>query len=278
MADHAMIDAYLGSLRREMGRIAQAEAILDEVTDHLLEAVAANLRSGLDGPEAEARVLSEFGDPRLVGRALASTTTGGIAVPTNFTRRSGVFLIVSSALWLASFAFLYASDVADRSGPWEGTPQNLFLAAQSLLIAAAATLFVGVVGLVRRHGGMMGIAGRVATLLAILLVLAAPVAWATGLWSTILAALGLALLIGVGKATLAPRAAGTMIAIGAVATSALFWWFEVRMDPGSDALFGGWVVLALFVAFGLMSTGLATVGLWLRSERPADVPASGVPA
>jgi hypothetical protein len=277
MADHAMIDAYLGSLRREIGRIAQAEAIIDEVTDHLLEAVAANLRSGLDGPEAEARVLSEFGDPRLVGRAFAATTTGGIAVPTNFTRRSGVFMIVSSALWLAVLGFFYASGVADRTRPWEGLPQNLFLVGQTLLIIATVALFVGVVGLVRRHGGMMGISGRVATLLGILLMLASPVGWAVVVWSTILAALGMALLIGLGKAPLAPRAAGSLIAIGAVATSALFWWFEVRVDTGDDTLFG-WVVPALFVALALMGAGLGTVGMWLRSERPADVPAAGLPA
>ncbi|MEX2323752.1 MAG: hypothetical protein WEA29_08305 [Acidimicrobiia bacterium] len=277
MADYAMIDAYLGTLRREIGRLAQAEAILDEVTDHLLEAVAANLRSGLDGPVAEARGLAEFGDPRLVGRAFASTTTGGIAVPTNLTRRSGVFMIVSSALWLAALGFMYASSLVDRTRPWEGLPQNLFLVFQSLLIAAAATLFVGVVGLVRRHGGTMGIAGRVATWLGILLMLSALPAWAVVVWSTILAALGLALLIGLNRASLVPRAAGTMIAVGAVATSALFWWFEVRLDPGDDGLFG-WVVPALLVALGLMGAGLTTVGLWLRSERPVDIPAAGVPA
>ena len=40
MADQALIDQYLGELAREVRWIRDAEDIIEEVADHLLEAVA----------------------------------------------------------------------------------------------------------------------------------------------------------------------------------------------------------------------------------------------
>jgi hypothetical protein len=66
-----MIDAYLGALRRALGR-ARSERFLLEIHDHLLEATAAGLERGLSPSEAEARAISLFGSPELVARQYAA--------------------------------------------------------------------------------------------------------------------------------------------------------------------------------------------------------------
>ena len=155
MAEYAVIDRYLSELEREVRWIRDAEDIIEEVTDHLLEAVAVHTRRGLDRIAAQKRALTEFGDPTLVGRAFASTRSGGIAMPTEFTRRSGVALVASSFLWLAALGFIYWSDVADRTRPWEGLPLALYLIGTFTLMAAGVLLAIGILGINRRHGGAL---------------------------------------------------------------------------------------------------------------------------
>ena len=55
MAEHAMIDRYLSELEREVRWFRDAEEILEEVADHLLEAVAVHTRHGLDRIAAQKR-------------------------------------------------------------------------------------------------------------------------------------------------------------------------------------------------------------------------------
>lgn len=68
-------DDFLASLERELRWLPRRRRrdVVREVRDHLLDAFAAESMSS-DAPEreTEARVLSRFGDPRLVGSSLAS--------------------------------------------------------------------------------------------------------------------------------------------------------------------------------------------------------------
>jgi hypothetical protein len=90
MAEPQLIDRYLVTLRRSLGKAPDAEDILAEVEDHLREAAAGHRHGGLDAQAAAARTLKAFGSPRLVTRAFADARKRGLAVPTTFTRRTGL--------------------------------------------------------------------------------------------------------------------------------------------------------------------------------------------
>lgn len=115
MADYILIDQYLGQLSKEIRWLRDAEEIAEEVADHLLESVEQRIDRGIDRLTAQRRALAEFGNPDVVGRAFASSRTGGAAMPTQFTRRAGYALIASALLWIAGLAIQYAADVADQT-------------------------------------------------------------------------------------------------------------------------------------------------------------------
>ncbi len=269
MADQALIDRYLGELAREVRWIRNAEDIIEEVADHLLEAVVVFTRRGLDRVEAQERALTEFGDPTLVGRAFASSTTGGIAVPTNFTKRAGVALIVSSFLWLAGLTLLYLSDIADRTRPWEGLPQQIWMAGALVLMLAGALLVVGVLGINRRHGGALGIAGRLVLWIAVVTAVTAFGAWVWGVWLTALAVGAALLAAALEGSDIAPKLAGRLLGIGGVFAAGSAWVFEIAttgdVSPGEGA-----VTAFIFAGLAVYSLGLVMLGSWLKAEKAVE--------
>lgn len=270
MAEHILIDDYLGQLGREVGRMRHAEDIITEVADHLLEAVAMHAQRGLDHVAAQRQALLEFGEPELVGTAFASTGSGGIAVPTQFTRRAGIALIVSSVLWLAGLAGLYISDVLDRTRPWEGSPQIAYGIGANTMTIAAILLVIGVAGLNRRHGGELGTLGRIAFWVGLPTAFLAQAPWAWGLWSAGLAIVGLTLAVALASAGLVPRTAAWMIGAGAAGVPAALWAFNLA-EPEIE--FGGGLPTAIAaIGLAVLCVGLAQVGGWLRSETPVDDP------
>ena len=270
MAEYQLIDAYLGELGRSVGRIRHAEEILEEVADHLLEAVAMQTRRGLDLATAQRRALHEFGDPDLVGSAFASSLDGGIAVPTQFTKRAGVGLVVSSALWMLGFAGLFWSSVLDRTRPWEGMPQVAYTIGATGLGVAAILYVIGIAALNRRHGGTLGAYGRAAFWLGIPTAFVIQAAWAWGVWSTGFAIVGILLALGLTGAGLAPRPASILIGLGALLTPAVLWMFQLS---GTDLSLGdGPATVGVIAGVAIFAAGLFQVGQWLRSEVPVDEP------
>lgn len=270
MADQALIDRYLSELAREVRWIRGAEDIIEEVADHLLEAVAAFTRRGLDQITAQKRALSEFGDPTLVGRAFASSTTGGIAVPTTFTRRAGVALIGSSVLWLTGLALIYGAEVADRTRPWEGLPAMLFMIGAATLQIAGGLLVVGILGINRRHGGALGHTGRIVMWIAVVAAITAFAAWAWGVWLTALAIGAVLLAAALTSSDIAPRLAGVLVGIGGAVAAGSAWAFQVateEVDLGKGA-----VAAFVFVGIAIYSSGLAMLGAWLKGEESVEEP------
>lgn len=270
MAEYAVIDRYLSELEREVRWIRDAEDIIEEVADHLLEAVAVHTRRGLDRIAAQKRALTEFGDPTLVGRAFASTRSGGIAMPTEFTRRSGVALVASSFLWLAALGFIYWSDVADRTRPWEGLPQALYLVGSFTLMAAGALLAIGILGLNRRHGGALGNPGRLAFWIAALTSVTAFGSWAWGVWLTLFGIGAIVLAIAVHRSEIAPRTASLLVGIGGGLAAGAAWVFQLTSETVNLGLgaFTAWI----FAGLVIYSLGLASLGVWLKTEEPVDQP------
>lgn len=272
MAEHTVstdspIARYLAELRREITWAADAEEILEEILDHLLEAVAMHMRTGLHGSAAEWRALDEFGDPALVSRAFASNTDGGIAVPTTFTRRAGAALIASGLLWLVAIGLMFWSNDLDRIHPWEGPPQTVFMLGALSLMLAGAALTIGVVGLYRRHGGLGGL-GQAAIGLAGFTALAGVTAWAWGVWVTPLGVGAVVLAITLRRAGLVPRPATALVGIGGAAAVVTTWAFQLW--TGEVALGEGAFTAVLFIALGIYGMGLTMLGSWLRTEEGVE--------
>ncbi len=270
MAEYAVIDRYLSELEREVRWFRDAEEIIEEVTDHLLEAVAVHARRGLDRIAAQKRAFTEFGDPTLVGRAFASTRSGGIAMPTEFTRRSGVALVASSFLWLAALGFIYWSDVADRTRPWEGLPWALYLIGTFTLMAAGVLLAIGILGINRRHGGGLGNTGRLAFWIAALTSVTAFGSWAWGVWLSLFGVGAIVLAIAVHRSEIAPKTAGLLVGIGGGLAAGAAWVFQLTSEPVS--LGSGGFTAWIFAGLVIYSVGLASLGVWLKTEEPVDQP------
>ena len=270
MADYILIDQYLGQLSKEIRWLRDAEEIAEEVADHLLESVEQRVDRGIDRLTAERRALAEFGNPDVVGRAFASSRTGGAAMPTQFTRRAGYALIVSALLWITGLATQYAADVADQTRPWEGLPQTLYMIGALILVAAGLLAAAGILGVNRRHGGSLGLRGRIAFWLYLIAGITVIATWFWGAWATALgvgAALIGTALIGSG---IAPRSSGVLIAIGGALAAVGLWSLQfTNTDISSDdstvrfVLYGG--ILALLA-------GHTVLGLWLAKEEVSEEP------
>lgn len=264
MAEYTLIDEYLGQLRKETRWLRDAEEIAEEVADHLLEAVEQRIERGVDRLTAQRRALTEFGDPDLVGRAFASSRTGGAAMPTQFTRRAGYALIVSAFLWVGGLAIQYASHVADRTRPWEGLPQTLYMIGAFVLVAAGLLGAAGVLGVNRRHGGSLGLPARIAFWLFLIAGITVFATWFWGAWAT---ALGIgAALIGTAimGSAIAPRSSGILIALGGVVGVVGLWSLqftnsEISLDDSSSQL-------VLYSGMLVFAVGQAMLGRWMATE------------
>ena len=68
-----MIDAYLARLEGRLRLAAPEKArVLDELRDHLLEAVAAEVAGGASAEEAARRAVQRFGEPDALARAFGA--------------------------------------------------------------------------------------------------------------------------------------------------------------------------------------------------------------
>ncbi len=257
MADYTLIDEYLGQLRQKTRRLRDVEEITEEVADHLLQAVDRRIARGSDRVTAQRRTLEEFGDPDLVGRAFASSRTGGATMPTQFTRRAGYALIVSAFLWVAGAGFFVASN---------GANFGLYLTGASALLAALLLGAVGVLGVSRRHGGSLGWPARIGFwLLVVALVTFFPANTYDVPWQVFMTAFALgAVLVGVAvtRSDIAPRISGVLIGVGAVVLSSGVWIGEA---VNSDAW--AFVGYSALLAFAL---GEAVLGRWMATEDVDD--------
>jgi hypothetical protein len=262
MAEPQLIDRYLVTLRRSLGKAPDAEDILAEVEDHLREAAAGHRHGGLDAQAAEARTLKAFGSPRLVTRAFADARKRGLAVPTTFTRRTGLAAIACPLLLLLGMLLEEAErwTIATWSSNW-------YLAGNLATLLALALLVVALLGLWARHGGAVGtfgLAGLVLVGLGTLVVLA-QFSWALLLWLAPIS-VGCALFaMGIVRARLLSRVAAALLGSGLLGTAGLALGQHLG---GEDANVMIWPYALIGIAsFGI---GLTWLGWQLRVERPVD--------
>lgn len=272
MAEYALIDRYLGELRHMLRRSPEADDIVAEVADHLLEGVSQHRDNGVTSLVAERFVLTEFGDPTLVGRAFASSKHGGIAVPTTFTKRAGLLGVASAVLYVAASFSMLVYNQRNETGQsdWDAT---FFGISTYTYIAAGLLLVALVVGLNRRHGGALGKQGRWA---AYVLGAAGVTSFALWFWAPWLTlTLAGALLVGSSlvRAGLAPRWASLAVQVGAAIPVGAMWVTWLLPESTADQDFGDDpTILFALAGFIIFATGIAGLGAWLLSETPVDEP------
>ena len=248
-AENRLIQAYLVELHHSVRDMADADDIVDEAADHLLEAAD---RYG------EHEALARFGTPNLVAATFHKEAGKGAAVPTTFTKRAGLVAALSPVFLVLG---AIANEFTGRGVAHGGAVITEVLALPALVI--------GIVGLKRRHGGL-GILGRLsnyALIVPIPLAFVMPwmaIAFLGPLWTVGFALLGVAML----RAALLPRLPVILFGFSAIVTVAAA---AAVTAAGGDAGFF-WVV-----PLGLQFAGFAWMG-WLMWREPVVVtPGPGSP-
>jgi hypothetical protein len=262
VAEARLIAAYLGELHHDIERLLDADAILAEVEDHLLEAREVFERAGRDPLAAELEALAQFGTPSLVSQALITEARKGSAVATKFTRHAGL-----AALLIPVFAVVGQIVNAETD---RGFVHGIGITMLGLMVPL---LGVAIVGMFKRHRGALG---RWGTTAAVLFIAAVPLSFTFG-WGA-LAALEVILLIsavavltiGMLKAGVLPRLPIVMFGLAGAATlagGAIAAAFGHHM--GNAIVFE--VSLFEFAA-AFMAAGLAWLGWIMWREDALDVP------
>lgn len=278
MANYALIDGYLESLRSSIRWRRDLDDVIAEVEDHLISATERFEARGTERVAAQQRTLDEFGDPKVLAVAFASTPTGGVAVPTTFTKSAGQLAILSAVAWIIGLIAVAVSaglPDATRTDPTrfvaDGQTVAWMIGAFSLL-AGGVLMVVAMLGLYRRHGslGILGIGGLAITAIGVPILL---VLWAYALWMTVIGLGVLLFAISLLRRDLTPRL-WTIIWGGGMAAGASTWYILRWLEAGNPDQWGDYplaVGFALPIGVVIMAVGLAGVGQWLRSEEPADL-------
>ena len=130
MAEYALIDGYLETLRSSIRWRRDIEDVLAEMEDHLISAAEGLEARGTDRVDAQRDTLDRFGDPEVLAVAFASTPTGGTAVPTSFTKTTGTAAIASAIAWFAALAVLGIAAVAPSS--FRSNPEQFIADAETI--------------------------------------------------------------------------------------------------------------------------------------------------
>jgi hypothetical protein len=159
VAGDSLIAAYLVELRHSVARLPDADDIVAEAEDHLLEAADRLGADGRSAHEAEAEAVARFGSAELVARICVTESKRGAAVPTTRTRYAGLALLAAPILALVGGV---GNETTGKTW-WHG----FFV---FLLTMSVPALFFGLWGLRKRNGGL----GRLG-LAALILAFVAPV-------------------------------------------------------------------------------------------------------
>ena len=254
MAGDGLIAAYLRELRFSVARLPDADEIVAEAEDHLLEAVEHLRARGECTPaEAESEALARFGSAELVARVCVSESKRGAAVPTRRTRVAGLALLIAP---IALVLGHWGNVSTDNTGSMHGT-------AVFVEVLAIPLLLFGLWGLRERHGGL----GRMGLTALVLALVSVPTAFLgyPGLIAGI-AMLTLALFVfavALLRAQALPVLPILLLGAGPVAGCgvALIGWV-LSPDGTLDA--------AVLVAIGFVAVAAVWLGWAMWRERAAD--------
>ncbi len=268
MAGHELIDDYLADVARRLRWRPDADAVVDELRDHLYSAVERRTAAGVPSIAAQKETLTNFGQPGDITMDFATTGTKGLAVPTSFSVAAGRMGPLIAAGWLLVAAFMTASDFADRaSGTWEGTPQQLWIAGAIALLISAVLSTVVVIALVERHGGL-GVVGHLGIGLAALGAAAAFVGWFFAGWGSLIGLGSMIMAIALWRRSLAPRWPTMAFGASWLVAGAVGGALRI-LEVGEPDAFGDYrVALLVGLTIGCAGYAMAMFGLgrWLGGE------------
>lgn len=264
---HDPIGDYVDELRLSMRWRSDLDELLLELEDHLRSKAEARRLAGSE--DADRETIEEFGSALEVARSFAVTGSGGLAVPTTFTRRTGTIALIAAVAWVASMAIGFVGQ-GELLVPW--TLQNYQIWAATTAVAAILAT-VALTGALVRGGG-----GRDAATIAAVAFCGLAVAGAVlATWASVV--------------LLVPFAFGALIVFGRLRSVGLASWTSFLLIAawpvgavlglGLAALEFGYVdsygdhpaarVVGFTVASTLWAIGLARIGLTLRREEPVHL-------
>jgi hypothetical protein len=279
VARYALIDGYLDTMRSEIRWRRDLEDLVSEMEDHLYSKVEHLLTTGLESSAAQQATLERFGEPEVVAAVYASNNSGGIAVPTSFTKSAGNIAFLSAALWIVGLLGLLVTalfeDRPARVDPeaFVADGQTVSWMLTTLVVAGAgAAMIIVMIAIQRRHGGL-GLLGLVGIAVTCLGVAATVVLWAFGFWLSLMAIGTLLFGIAALRRDVVPRV-WTLTWCGGMTVGAALWytlsWLEIGgVDSNGDNASADFVGFYLGVL--IMTVGLVGLGRWLRSEEPIDI-------
>lgn len=263
-----LIDAYLETVRGMLQHRPDAEKVLLEMEDHLLESAE---RSQLAGSRDSAREsLAAFGSPAAVSRSLLLTSEGGFAVPTRVTRLAGGLGVGAALLWAVS-----AGAGALAMGGFTDFSPVLYGLWAALVGTASAATSALLVGARLRSGAAGSDRWTVGVAILCLATVLATVAM-TWLWAALLVPLsmiGVATVVRLSRLGLVHRRLLPLALAWPIGTIALV--LGEALEIGRVDEYGDHPIV-FAVAFGvaalLWGTLLALVGTALLNEKPVDPP------
>ncbi len=273
MGDFSLIDSYLDDFSKAVSWRPDSDDVVAELTDHLMVSVEREIAFGADSVDAQRRSLNKFGEPRIVSRAFASTHTGGVAVPTEKTKRYGLFgMIGAGSMLVFLIMFLVQTVPMLESAGLTGAdlePWPLWVTVSFVGFAGIPLLVLGVKD---RHGGTMGRWAWVAFGLAVAGAIAMIAPWmvpAGALLGGLGALISGAHMLGEGRS---PRLASVLFASGLLIS--LVAWLVLDLAGAGVRDYWGDLVLPRVVAYSAITVlfvpGYFLIGRWLYSETPID--------
>jgi hypothetical protein len=271
MGDFALIESYLDTLRQAVAWRPDSDEVIAELADHLQVSVEREMAVGVDPIDAQRLSLQRFGEPRLVSRAFASTHAGGVALPTEKTRRYGLLEMIGALAMLAFFIVLLVETVPmlERSG-MTGSDAGWYWFVLSFAGFAGIPLLI--LGIKERHGGTMGRWAWVAVGLGVAgaVVMIAP--WMVPVGALLSGSAALitgAHMLGEGRSPRMPTvlfSSGLLIAVA--------FWVGMEQVGGGVRDYWGDAVLPRVIAYAavilLFIPGYFILGRWLNAETAAD--------
>ena len=273
MARYTLIDGYLDTMRSEIRWRGDLDDLVSEMEDHLYSTVETLLEGGVESTTAQRTTLDRFGEPKFLAAVYASTNSGGIAVPTTFTRRAGTFALVSAGFWLISaVAYWRMTAVSDE---WQA-PYAVF--SVSIIIAGVLGL-VAMMGVGKRLGGL-GTGGMVGMSIVSVGIVASLLAWAVFMWMAVQAVGFIIFGVAALRSGVAPRVATVAVSSGLAIGFIVFVVANVLEVGALDSHGDRPVAWAMGAITGIviLAVGLIGWGKWLRSEEPVTIDESPVAA
>lgn len=258
MADDGLIAAYLRELRFSVAKLADADDIVAEAEDHLLEAMERLTLSGRDANEAESEAIARFGSAALVSRICITQARQGASVPTPRTRRAGLAAMLAPLLLLVG---QWGNAVTERGG--------VHGAAVAMLTFSFPAFAFGLWGMRARHGGL----GQLGRLALVLVLIAPPVSLLTAGWGApfvfipMVAVAQVVFAVEMLRASVLPATPLALFAAGGTAALAEMAVAVLVTAAGGDAGHAtAWLALPLV----LTTAGFAWLGWRLWCEPAAD--------